>query len=103
MITTTNLSTIENQNWHTAINGHVYYFELATIRGCLYASITIDDDIKISNVRCVKNGWLIPYKYMSPDGGNFRFECIDDQYPSTNNFGISCSIMHYEKEDIESL
>jgi hypothetical protein len=103
MITTTNLGRISNQTWHTSINGHVYYFELRMIRGCLYASINIDETVQINNIRCVKNGWLIPCKYQTPDGGNFRFECLDQQYPNSDNFGISCNIMHYEKEDIEAL
>lgn len=103
MISTTNLGTAKNQSWHTSINGHVYLFEILTIRGCIYASIEIDGVQVVNNVRCVKDGWLLPFKYMSPDGGNFRFETSDNSYPETTNFESKCRIMHYEKSDIEAL
>lgn len=89
-----------NQTFVFNADGDVYRFSLRTIRGLLYATLRDDDDnVLVGSVRCVNRRWLLPFRR---NGGNFRFEDDNGQYPDYSNFGGSCRLVYYDADEIAS-
>lgn len=92
------LSKIENQSFFVMIDGIEVDFRLHYFRGILYCDVSIDGEVVAYSVRCTNNAWLIPDIHVERVG-NFRFETSDNSYPNAQNFGDTCTFVHYGKEE----
>jgi len=100
------LRQVPNQKFSTVQDGVPYQFDLHYFRGVLYCSVKTDTLELKNGLRVVNNGWLIPYASWNigqKNVGNFRFECLDDSYPSFENFGTSCFLRYYSYDEIQEL
>ena len=70
------LSKISNQTFYFVHGNYTYELTLRTIKDLLYCTVSINGTMVKSSLRCVPNGWLIPYKNSMGMDGNFRFETI---------------------------
>jgi hypothetical protein len=97
-------SSAPNQRITTVVDGFQFEIKLHTAYDMLFATISVDNNITKTSVRCVPFGWLIPYSSYAPFGcGNFRFETRDYEYPNYKNFNTSCRLIYYSKSEIEAL
>lgn len=97
-----NLSQIPNQSFFVAINGYQFGFRLHYFRQLLYCDVSVDGELVAASVRCVPNGWLVPYEH-THGIGNFRFETYDNAYPDSDNFGTTCFMTYYTQDEINEL
>lgn len=92
-----------NQEFQFIADGVEYEFRIHFWNGMMFCSLSINGERKLDSVKCISGKWLIPFDYILK-GGNFRFECVDpSEYPDYNNFGISCNLIYYTKEEFEVL
>ena len=96
------LNKYPNQNKTTTIEGDYYSITLNTFRGYTLATIYRNEELIISGFLCLPNKNIIPYKGLTPKG-NFRFDCITDDYPNYKNFGDSCILRWYSTEELNSM
>lgn len=89
------LSKVPNQTFTTNINGSSFEFSFRSFRGLMYANVTIDGVLRQAGVRCVPNANLFKSAVNIAAGGIFRFNCLDDSYPSYTGFdGTTCRFVY---------
>lgn len=97
------LDVFPNQYFTIIRDGHYYDITLRSLRsGILIVSLSRDSKKICDSVRVIRNKWIIPYRYLVGNGGNFRFELDDsvsEQYPHYSMFGVSASLVYYSNEE----
>lgn len=73
-------------------DGNAFTISLATWRGYTIASVVMNGDPIIIGIVCVPNEPIIPTNLKTGIGGNFRFNCKDDNYPYFTFFNQSQSL-----------
>lgn len=96
-------STPNQQVEYTAPDGRFYSIHLYSFNGLTFADVKIDNVEACYGVVCVPNANLIPYDYMAQDGGNFRFQCNDENYPYWNYYNNTQQLYYYSPEEIANL
>ena len=66
------------------------------------ADVVENGNLVIAGVRCVPNSFLIPQKYQVSEG-NFRWECVDNDYPFYTKFNQTQQLVFYTTAEIESM
>lgn len=79
----------------------VYTVRLHLFRGITYASIMKDEETIAHSVKCIAGSFLIPD--WTESSINIRFETIDGRYPNYEDYGTSCNLVLYTKDEIEEL
>ena len=99
------LKQIPNQTFSRTVDGVTFNFRLYVFREMTYCDVSADDGTAIASaVRCVPNGWLIPFPFARAGGvGNFRFEADGDDYPWFENFGDTCRFVYYTAAEIDAM
>lgn len=97
-----NLSKTPNQSFFVDVDGKQFDFRLHYFRQLLYCDVSVDGELVAGSIRCVPNGWLVPFEH-ADGAGNFRFETYNDEYPDCENFGLTCFLMYYSKEEMEEM
>lgn len=96
------LSSVANQSITVTPEVYQYTISVRYFRDMMYAYIYDSAGNPISNgIRCCNGKWLIPYGARNYDGGgNFMFVDRDGKYPDFRNFGKTCSLVYYTREEI---
>lgn len=95
------LQTIPNQAFSVTLNGARFDISLHAGIGVMSASITINDIIKIENVRCTAGTFLLPYLY--EEFGNFLFFNLNNEIIFYPNFGSTQSLVYISPDDLNYL
>lgn len=89
------LSKVPNQRFTTTVNGSQFEFSFRSFRGLMYANVTINGVLRQAGVRCVPNENLFKSTVNLAADGIFRFDCLDDSYPSYTGFdGTTCRFVY---------
>ena len=80
-----NLNNAPSQSFGISISGVNYDITLKLAGGIEYASVSADNVVLCSGVRCIPNKPIIPYPYLTK-GGNFYWVCDDGEYPDWEKF-----------------
>lgn len=96
------LSSVANQSITVTPETYQYTIVVRYFRDMMYAFIYDSFGNQISSAtRCCNGKWLIPYGASNYDGaGNFMFVDQDRKYPDFRNFGKTCSLVYYTREEI---
>lgn len=93
-----------NQRFTTVVDGFQFDITLNTAYDLLFATVIVNGNVAKTAVRCVPNGWLIPYSAYAPDGcGNFRFITRDGKYPTYRDFNKSCVLVYNSANEIKEM
>lgn len=79
-----------------------YKIHLYSFRGTTLADVEINQEPVVYGVRCVPNSNLIPQKYLTK-GGNFRFVCVDGDYPYFTKFNQTQQLVFYTDEELDKM
>lgn len=96
------LQQIPNQEFNIILNGREYRIILRTIQSLTYMSCWVDGEILFYNQLCVPNNWVNVYDYISVNG-KFWFKCLDDDYPTFTQFGITQTLLFYTKDEVQEI
>jgi len=93
-----------NSNQIVKFNYDDNYFEfhIFTFRGFTFVDITLNGNPLIYGLRCSANVNLIPQQTQFKLG-NFRFKCLDGEYPYYTEFNKSQTLEFYTIEELGSL
>lgn len=94
------LKNVPNQSFNIVLNGQDYRLHVRTINGLTYISAWQDDEILFYSQLCTPNNWVNPYKYVS-DNGKLYFKCINGDYPTYTEFGITQELYFLTPEEVE--
>jgi hypothetical protein len=95
------LYNIPNQEFDISFDGIRYTIKLRTIQeNFTIADIYIDNELVKSSVRCCPNMPLIPYQYLRGNGGNFFFQCINNDYPTYTLFNKTQTLIYVTKNEL---
>ena len=83
------IDAVPNQTFSIVLEEDRYDFELKSSQTSTFATITKNEVVLISSVRCVGGTFLIPYSYLVGTGGNFIFETPNEVIPYYPNFGVT--------------
>lgn len=98
------LYNIPSQEFEIEFDNLRYKIHLRTIRdNFTIADIYIDNELVKSSVRCVPNVPLIPYDYLRKGGGNFLFQCLNNDYPIYTLFNKSQTFIYVTKEELDRI
>lgn len=64
--------------------------------------IYLNNTLLVAGVRCIPSKWLLHQSY-KVSLGNFRFECVNNDYPEYSLFGKTQSLVFYTTSEIEGL
>ena len=79
-----------------------YKIHLYSFRGLMFADVEINGNPVCYGVRCVPNSNLIPQAYLT-QGGNFRFNCVDGDYPYFTKFNQTQQLVFYTDEELANM
>lgn len=65
------------------------------------ATIAMNGNLLIENVRCVPNYVLLPYQYLAT--GNFLIITNNDDYPDYKQFGITQYLIYASQAELEAI
>jgi hypothetical protein len=99
-----NLYNIPNQEFEIEFDKVRYKIKFRTIQNNFtIADIYINNELIKSSVRCCPNVPLIPYNYLRNGGGNFFFQCIDNDYPTYTLFNKTQTFIYITKSELEGV
>lgn len=93
---------IPNQEFSVEINEVRYLLRIRTFKEMTFMDITINDELVKGSVRCCPNTLVIPYDYLT-EGGNFIWQCLNNDYPSYEKFGDTQFLNYLTDEEISEL
>lgn len=98
------LPTSPNAEFTTSPNESEFTIRLRILTsGITLVSISNTKGKIVDSVRAVNGKWLIPYPYLERNGGNFRFESDNEEYPNFQNFNTTCRLMYYTQEEVDAI
>lgn len=101
------LQKIPNQQFNVTLDDVVYTIALRTINRCgvevTVCDISINGDLRVSGYRCIPNTPLIPYEYLTVNGANFFFYCLDGDYPYYEQFNVTQVLCYGTKKELDAL
>lgn len=96
------LQNIPNQAFSVVLNGVDYRVALRTIQGMTFMSVWVGGEVLFYNQLCTPNNWVNVYDYISVNG-KFYFRCLEEEYPTYTQFGITQSLIFYNAEEVEEI
>jgi len=93
------LNITPNQSFAFSVSGVNYDIELKLADGIEYATVSADNVVLCSAVRCVPREFIIPYEYLTK-GGNFLWVCDDGEYPNWEKFNDQHKLLYLTDEEI---
>ena len=93
---------IPNQTLSIVLDNDRFDIELKSTATSTAASITRNEELLISGVRCVGGTPLIPYEYLRASSGNFIFSTPREQIPYYTNFGIDQFLFYFSAAELEA-
>lgn len=101
------IQNIPNQQFNITLGGVNYGIHLRTVNRygvfITLADIDVDGETVVSGQRCGANVPLIPYNYLTADGANFFFYCLNDDYPYYELFNETQILCYGTKEELAAL
>lgn len=101
------LQQIPNQSFQITLDKVSYTINLRTINRygveITLADVYANGELLKSSVRCVPGVPLIPYEYLSVNGANFFWFCLNGDYPYYTNFNTTQSLCYGTKEELEQI
>ena len=94
------LNNFANQQINVSIEEDYYSLIFRSFQGVTLATIIRNEKTIVESVLCHPNKNIIPYKGLTPKG-NFRFDCITDDYPYYTSFNQTVLLRWYSKEELE--
>lgn len=94
------LDTVPNQEFSIVLNGLDYHIALRTIQGLTYMSCWVGQKPLFYNQLCTPNNWVNVYDYISING-KFYFKCLENNYPTYPQFGVTQTLIFYTPEEVE--
>lgn len=98
------LQQMPNQLISVSADGMIFNLLFRFFRDMMYATVTdYTGNLIAGPVRCCNRKWILPYPALNYGGaGNFMFVDVNGQYPDFRNFGKTCSLVYYTKEEIDN-
>lgn len=91
-----------NETFSSTIAGNIFRFTLRTFHDVVYATIEVNEQTVITGAKVCPNCLLLPKSAESV--GNFVFYSpADDEYPDSDNFNESCTLLYIDKDSIDEM
>ena len=101
------INNIPNQQFTIMLDGVAYRLRLRTIDDygvqITLADVYVNDKLVKASVRCAPDSPLIPYDYLTVDGANLFFHCINGDYPFYTEFNRTQVLCYGTKEELMEL
>lgn len=98
------LEPIPNQTLTVAQDSHAYELTVRTLQdGICIASVARDGITIIESARCVPNYFLMRYRYLEGDSGNFVWSTPDDEYPDYTKFGVTHFLYFINAAELQAI
>ena len=94
---------VPNQNFSVRLDGVLFDISVKTARETMVITISRDNALVVSGVRCRPNLPLIPYRHLEGATGNFYFRTDGDVYPHYSRFGGTDALYYLTKNELETL
>lgn len=96
------LQAIPNQQFQVTFESTLFNITLKTILDRIYATILINNVVVVSGVLCVPGFQILPSRYLEGVTGNFAFVTNNDEYPSSDQFGITQFLLYATAAELAS-
>lgn len=90
-----------NQSLSVVINDVSYEITLKLVEGIMEFSLSVNGNKVTDGERCFANQFILPYPYMA-ENGNFIFKTENEEYPNWENFGSTCQLLFYTRDEINA-
>lgn len=102
-VTNIPLDAIPNQEISVRLEDFRYTLKFNDLcPGTLCATVSRNDVLLISGVRCVAKELVLPYQYLEGTGGNFYFETPNDEIPDYTKFGSTHFLYYISAAELEA-
>jgi|SRR6185295_1602267 len=96
------LEAIPNQSFTCTINDDFYNFTIKEANGVMSCTIYINNNLIQQNIRMSSGYFLINYRYLWNDFGNFFMVTNEDDYPYYTNFGVDQYLIYITTQEIDN-
>lgn len=83
------INRLPNQETTFYYNGNTFTIHLYQWRNLMYADILMNGNPVAQGARCMPNDYVIQKATSTNIGGNFKFICVDNEYPFWTLFNKS--------------
>lgn len=90
-----------NQSLSVVIDNISYEITLKLVEGIMEFSLSINSTKVTDGERCFPNQFILPYPYMAQNG-NFIFKTENEEYPNWQDFGSTCQLLFFTREEIDA-
>jgi len=96
------LQAVPNQSFTTTIGGDIHEITLKYAKGIMAATISRNNTVLISGIRCVANALLLPYRML--ESGNFMFLTKNnEELPDYTLFGVTQSLVFLTQDELAAM
>lgn len=96
------LEAIPNQTFTAVLNDNSWDITIKTAKDITAVTISLNNELIISNARAVSNTLLIPSRYQELKSGNFLFLTKDYQLPIYTEFGLTQRLIYVTNDELEA-
>ena len=94
------LARVANQKFSITLDQVRYEIQIQQCTNVMGITIKRNGVLVVSGQRCLPNNLVIPYQYAENAEGNFAFDCLGDQLPAWENFGITQNLYYVTNAEL---
>ncbi|MCW8965363.1 MAG: hypothetical protein OQK82_01550 [Candidatus Pacearchaeota archaeon] len=98
------LNKTPNQSLSVNLDGYVFDIQVKALDDVMAASVTVDDEVVVQNIRVLSGVPLIPFTYL--EKGNLIFVAdasSQEEIPYYSGFGESFTLVYFTQSELEEL
>lgn len=92
---------IPRQALSVSVNGARFDFNICETKGVMSATVVMNNQVIIQNVRLTAGEFILPYRY--EENGNFMFFNLGDEIIYYPRFGVSQHLNYFSPQDLAYL
>lgn len=94
------IQTVPNQSFSITLSGNLFQMVLRVTEGVMSASVGINGEAVIDNMRVVAGSAIIPSEY--EEAGNFMFVTQNQELPDYTQFNTTQVLLYYTAAELEA-
>lgn len=95
------LQPIPNQSFTIVLDDNSWDISLRTAKDITAVSLSLNNEVLLSNIRAVANSLIIPYRYKELKSGNFLFLTKNFELPFYTQFGLTQKLVYVSNAELE--
>lgn len=98
------LNKTPNQSLSVNLDGYTFDIQIKALDDVMAASVTVDDEVVVQNMRVLSGVPMIPFTYL--EKGNLIFiadASSQEEIPYYDSFGEAFTLMYFTQAELEEL